>query len=185
LAQIASALLSLHESGLAHGDLWGGVNVLAESARGCVLIDPQPQLWGPTSGVGEQRTDLESLVYLIQQLAPEYAHNRFAPVIKTLQDDTSMASLNAALAVLRGAARDAPVVVDSDATFRAAGSAFQAQVRKINEMYKRNRILRKTAITELAMRIEKRPNHLVWDAFLRPSTNKQRQAETKLAKGRF
>lgn len=71
LAQIASALRSLHDEKMTHGDLWGGVNVMAGSSRGCVLIDPDPELWGRSSGSSESRVDVESLVSLIGEMASE------------------------------------------------------------------------------------------------------------------
>ncbi|MFH0902989.1 MAG: hypothetical protein V2A73_20360 [Pseudomonadota bacterium] len=154
LVQIASALAALHKEGIAHGDLWGGVNVVAGSSRGCVLIDPQPDLWGTTSGSSERRGDIESLAPLIEGLAPEYAPGVLASLIKALRappPETAIAAL--AEVQLRAVAREAPMIDGSCETVKAAGNAYQERTRRINAKYRENRQVRSIAIGGLAERI--------------------------------
>lgn len=154
LASIAQALVSIHAAGMTHGDLWGGVNVIATPGRGCVLIDPQPNLWGATSRSTEARTDISSLVFLVGHLAPEYVSGRLAPMVASLTQDPRDAALRSASEQLRSVAQAVPILPGSEDAHRAAGQSYQEKVRLVNERYKINRLLRSNMIKQLAAGME-------------------------------
>lgn len=153
LADVASTLTLIHEAGGAHGDLWGGVNILTNSARGCVLIDPQPDLWGSVSASDEKKSDFESLADLISQLASEYADRSLSPAVNALSGDYSIQALRSAASLLKKTATDTPIIPGSNSIFEAAGLSYQQQVQRTNEEYRQSRILRRDAFAELSERI--------------------------------
>ena len=149
LVEIARAVRDLHREGITHGDLRDGVNVMAAEDRGCVLIDPEPEMWGKTSGNRERQGDHEALASVIELLAPELS-SILAGLVTNLRTRPAETSIDAVVGELTAIANRPPMIFADSATVRAAAASVRQSIEAVSAAYVRYRQQRQAAIDRLA-----------------------------------
>lgn len=158
LARIASALMSLHAAGIAHGDLDGDGNVLISGDR-AALIDPEPQLWGSTDDdvVTEQVGDAGSLSRLIVRvLAGSVPGSEGLTAQLASGTRFTVAAITAELWALLGSPE---VPAATLATFRASARYHLAERARRHAAFRSFREQRELAIAGLVSRLEATAGH--------------------------
>jgi hypothetical protein len=149
-ARVAEALALLHEQEMTHGDLSKGVNILSGGDR-VVLIDPEPEVWGSSSGSGERLGDLESLAQILEIMIPEHARLGLDPLINDLRKRGTGVGARGVAAILRPLSARLPLKDASD--IEAAAKSYHATYDAIDARYIENRKIRSLAIATLAERL--------------------------------
>jgi serine/threonine protein kinase len=150
LTAIASGLAELHEVGLVHGDLGGGLNLKVASGNRVVLID----LDSEASGRCPPEADRAALARLLRVHLPQYVSSALAAVLAALDKTEEQLPMRAITAQLRSVATGVPLLDLASAHVKASAASYQAENVERERRYNEIRLHRALTFDGLRARIE-------------------------------